>query len=175
MSGLRRCRRGERGATLVEYALGVSFIGVAMMMGLGGLTGEATDELGDRGDSIGYPTEAPSGVDPTPSGPLVPEEGVEDPEETPPYTGVIEGSCTGPTSDIQDHCTFTLNPTPAPELAVVWAIHPNVGYTGVPPDVTFTSRQTRTIQATVGGVTTLSRTVACTRQGASSNLKCTIS
>jgi len=166
-------RQRQRGAGLVEYALGVSFVGVALLVSIGTLNDSAADELADRGGSIGYPTEAPTGSGGSGSGPVIPEEGLPDEgTEPPPYTGSIEGNCNG-NDGAQDNCSFSLNPNPPAGMTVVWAVNPNMGYTGTPPTVTFTDKQTRTIQATVGGSTTLSRTVTCKIQAA--KLRCSLS
>lgn len=166
-------RRRQRGAGIAEYALGVSFLGAALVMGIGSVNDAASDELADRGGSIGHPTEAPSASGGPGSGPEVPEEGLPGGgTETPPYVGSIEGNCNG-NDGAQDNCSFTLNPNPPAGMTVVWAVNPNMGYTGTAPNVTFTDKQTRTIQATVGDSTTLSRTVTCKTQA--SKLRCTIS
>lgn len=150
-----------RGATMVEYALGVALIAVVLIGATRAATNDAEDSLGDRGDSIGHPA-LESATTSTTSG------GGGGPSSTTtsttagPYSGVVNGSCSG-SNGWKNECTFTLSPDPSP-VVPTWSLVPPTGYTGAPPAVTFTQVGSRTIRADVNGVV-VQRVVSCTTNG----------
>ncbi|MFZ6003844.1 MAG: Flp family type IVb pilin [Actinomycetota bacterium] len=160
----RRRSGGARGATLVEYSLGMGLVAVALIGALQFVQGEAEDELGASGGSIGHP--AAEGVTSTTTGGGGGGGGATTttPTTAPPaYTGTIQGDCTG-TNGNKNDCVFSLNPDPSPTVPV-WDVVPPTGFTGVPPVVTFTAAGSRSIRADVGGVI-VQRVVTCSVNGA---------
>lgn len=143
----------ERAATLVEYALGLALLAVAMLSGIDVLQRESGDRfkaaapaLGDPGEAAGPPSTSPSTTSPPST--VAP----------PTYSGTIDGVC------VLNTCTFLLNPLP---LALpTWSVSPSgsgSGVTGVPPAaVVFTKQGSFTVTANVDG-TTVTRSVSCTK------------
>lgn len=177
LAGFRaRCRRiaarratASRGATLVEYALGVGLIAVVIIGAVQAVSDNAEDSLDDRGDTIGHPVY--DGVTTTTTGGGGGGGGGgTTPSTTPSYTGSIEGSCNGSNGN-KNVCSFTLNPDPTP-VVPTWSIDPPTGFTGTPPAVTFIVAGTRSVRANVDG-TVVQRVVECTTNGQGANQKVT--
>lgn len=149
---------GVRGATVVEYALGVGLIAVVLLGTIGAVTNDAGDSLDDRGSGIGHPaledatttTTSGGGGGPTTTAPTT---------TVGPYSGTITGNCTGSNGN-KNECTFSLDPSPAP-VVPTWSMVPPTGYTGTPPVITFTAAGSRTVRADVDG-TVVQRVVSCT-------------
>lgn len=143
----------------------VALVVVVLFGAIQALSDDASDELSDRGDTIGHPTEVGGVVAPPPGGGGGGGGGT--PPPGPSYTGAINASCSGGGGD-KNVCTYTLNPDPSP-LVPVWSITPATNTSGAPPVVTFLAEGDFTVQATIDG-TTVAHAVTCKRSG--SNLQC---
>lgn len=166
----------ERGATAVEYALGIGLVVIVMLAGWSAIEDEGTDKLADRGASIGYPAEPPTGTGATSGGTAggTTDAGSTD-DTTPPYSGTVNGSCTGGADD-EHTCAFSLDP---PAASVVWSIEPSSPGSvdaSASPTFLFKKEGTFSVRALVDGTTTVQRAVVCKELGSKSTktLKCTV-
>lgn len=150
----------ERGASLVEYALGMALIAVVLLSVLQTVTDNAEQSLAGRGDTIGHPADEGGTTSTTTGG--GPGGTSTSTSTVPGYAGTIDGICNGSNGN-KNECSFTLDPDPSPAIAT-WSIVPPSGFTGTPPIVTFTEAGGRTIRATVNGVT-VQRVVNCSSNG----------
>lgn len=83
--------RTERGATAVEYALGIALVVVVTVGAVQLLEDESGERLNDEGTTIGQPAGDSRGVLPGGLGsPLPPPSG-----NTPPSASITSGSCSG--------------------------------------------------------------------------------
>jgi Flp pilus assembly pilin Flp len=169
---VRHLLRTERegGATLVEYSLLVALVCVLLIGAVRALTDSAGDELDDRGQAIGHPTE-PNGVVSSSSSSSVSTSSAStssSSSSSSAYSGrVALVSCTGATSD-KNECTFVLSPAPPAGATVEWSIDPKSGFTGDPPSVTFKNEGERTVQAKVNGTSVTPAQVVCEFLGSGS-------
>jgi len=141
-----RCARGERGASLTEYALGLALVAVVLIGATQWLQSQSKAELGRNTDTAGAPVEVAATPTTNPDFP-------NPPPPPPAYTGTLSGTCTSGGS-----CVFLLNP-PAP--TATWTVSPSQGgtYTGAPPAIQVTKKGSFSVTATIGAV---SRTVSFT-------------
>lgn len=163
--------RRTRGATLVEYALGIALVAVVSVTAVEALQDDATDKLDSRGQSIGHPDEsAVSTTSTTSSG------GGSSTTSTsttaPAYNPSFEVTCSG-ASGQRNECLFSLDPEP-PSVPV-WSIVPASGFdnavqTGNDFSVRFTSAGTFSVRAAVDGFEYI-HTIDCT-QNNSGNIRC---
>lgn len=158
----QRCVPRARGATMVEYSLGIGLVALVLVGAISAVTDDAEDSLDDRGNAIGHPASEVGTTTTTSGG------GGGPPSSTVPsttlgaYSGIITGSCTG-SSGNKNECMFSLSPSPAP-VVPTWSMVPPTGYTGTPPVVTFTAAGDRTIRADVDGVV-VQLVVSCMSNG----------
>lgn len=155
-------RASSRGATLVEYALGVGLVAVAVLGALQVLSKDTKDSLATRGDSIGHPVSEGGATTTTTLGGGGGGGGSTTTTTAPGYSGTIGGSCTGSAGN-SNNCVFSLSPDPAPTTPT-WSLVPATGFVGVLPSVTFIAGGSRTVRADVGGVV-VQRIVDCTVNG----------
>jgi hypothetical protein len=163
-------RAGDRGATLVEYSLGIALVVVVSLTAIQSVEDNAGDELSDRGGEIGHPSES-GGTGGTTGGTTGSTGGTTGGSTggDPVYTGTVEGSCTGGGND-RRNCTFSLSPDPSPTTPT-WSILPSTGFTGTLPTITFTSGGSFTVRAQVG-TTEVTRIVECTANGNLTKIDC---
>ena len=161
-------RRRDRGATMVEYALGVAFVAVVLVSVINYTQSGASQKLSSKGNSIGAPAVETGAPLPstTTSTTIVPPPATTT-TTAPPYSGAITKTCQK--GGNKNLCEFTLNPPPTAGAVVVWTIEPTgVGYTsttsadGFTFDVSFDTEGDRTIKATVdGAVVSPAMSVSC--------------
>lgn len=153
----------QRGATAVEYGLLVGLFVVVLFGSIEFMGDSASDELNDRGTSIGHPTlDGTTTTTSGGSGTTLPTT----PTTVATYTGTITANCGGSGGNT-NVCTYSLNPDPGPD--VEWSIEPTTDTSGTPPAVTFEQPGDYTVQAEVGD-TTVAFAVTCVQNGG--NLKC---
>lgn len=167
----RRCNsvRPDRGAALVEYALGVSLIVLGLVGGLQYVQSGAESKLSDRGNAIGHPSEVPATT--TTVKPGGGTSTTSTTSTTAPFSVMTMGTCNGNPS--RNACTFTLDPPPDPAAIVEWKIDPPTGVVGtLPGPVTLTSPGSYTVQATVNDVQTSPLVITCVTKGTGGNIDC---
>lgn len=148
-------RKLERGATAVEYALGLSLVVAVVIVGIQTLQDGSRDRFGQDQANISDPGEI-SGPPPTNPPFSIPPPSVTSTSTTIVYR--VAKSCGSGVNS--DRCTFSLTPT-APAS---WSVTPT-SYSGTPPGpLTFAADGTYTATATVEGQT-YTGSVSCVTGG----------